>query len=170
MRESYFQAEWRASWLHHHPACHYVKIPDTIRTNEARFAPPKPYDCFAIFQGKTYCMELKLMTKLRAFPFKAVTDGQVNNLLEAHQNGAVAFIAINYRIKMTDKQKEKYETKKQHFNHVFIIPIEEFMELDEEISYKSLAFDTLITDSRITNMPRKNKHWHIPLITRSGVL
>lgn len=164
MRESIFQSEWRDSWRHHFPKCHYVKIPDMIRTAGARFLPPKPYDCYAILNGKTYVMELKLHTKLTGFPLESVTELQIKNLLEARKQGAISWVVINYRIqKLTDKQKKKHGLVRSRLDVVFIIEIERFMHLDRQISDKSIPFREFVKNIRPV-IEKKDEIWDLSIL------
>jgi len=162
MRESIFQSEWKNSWYHHFPTCHYVKIPDMPHTAGARFLPPKPYDCYAILNGEIYVMELKLKTKPTGFPFGDITELQINNLLEASKQGANAWVVINYRIqKLTDKQKKKHGLSDNRFDFVFIVGIENFMLLDRQISDKSIPFRYFVEVIK-PKIKKEGEFWDIP--------
>ena len=147
MREKIFQDEWRDSWRHYCPGCHIIKIPDMPRSSNARFDPVKPYDFYAMQDGWFYAMELKLKTQLEAFSFKSVREGQVNNLVEAADNGAQAIIAINYRIQsISDKQRKNNSPllPKGRLNTVFIFSIQEFTDLDKALYTKSIPVYMLL--------------------------
>jgi len=159
MRESYFHSEWQESWRWHYPDCHIYKIPDMPKSAAARFLPLKPYDFYAILDGKFYAMELKLKTKLGGFPFKDVSEWQLNNLQEAKANGGKAYIIINYRIKPTPKQRQRYEIKVAHLNTVFIIDVDDFRLAEKMPSSQSISFEELRNVYRIY---KKQGFWDIP--------
>ena len=167
MRESYFQGEWIKSWRHHYPKCHIVKIPDMPKTAGSRFLPPKPYDFYAILDGKTYAMELKLKTKLGGFAFDDVTEWQVNNLLEAQVNGALAYIVINYRVSgITPRQQKGNGLVVKRINRVFIIDIRDFVALDKSLNSRSIPFKTLLGhmghENGFYQIEKNGDHWDVP--------
>ena len=164
MRESYFQGEWIKSWRHHYPKCHIVKIPDMPKTAGSRFLPPKPYDFYAVLNGKTYAMELKLKTRLGGFSFSDVTEWQVNNLLEARASGALAYVVINYRVSgITPRQQKGNGIEAKRINKVFLIGIESFVTLDKQSASKSVPFQSLWVHASIFHPIEKNgDFWDIP--------
>jgi len=165
MRESHFQGEWKDSWRHHYPKCHIVKIPDMPKSAAARFIPLKPYDFYAILNGKSYVMELKLETKLGGFPFQDVTEWQVNNLLEAKENGALAYIIINYRTsKLTPRQQKKHGLQSSKLNVVFAIEAETFDLLDKISPSKSIPFDMLMNGDSLLRIYKNGDYWDIPAL------
>lgn len=166
MRESIFQSEWIESWHHHFPGGHVVKIPDMPKSSESRFIPRKPYDCYAIVHGKFFAMELKLMTKIQAFPFNKVPENQVNYLKEVKDNGGNAFLVINYRAdKITEKTQARYGLSSSRHNVVYMMDIVTFMELDRSISAKSIPFIDLANLSIVVAYNKlekeKDKHWDL---------
>ena len=79
----------------------YVKkIPDAIRSPQARFIPSKPYDLFAVHDGQFYAMELKyfrpkeLKTKVSSFSLNRIRDNQLEELREVEKHGGKAFVVI----------------------------------------------------------------------------
>ena len=169
MRESHFQGEWKDSWRHHYPKCHIVKIPDMPKSAAARFIPLKPYDFYAILNGKSYVMELKLKTKLGGFPFKDVTEWQVSNLLEAKKNGALAYIVINYRVaNLTPRQQKSHGLQKSKINVVFVIDAENFDFLDRISPAKSITFEMLMdmNGDSLLRMYKDGDYWDIPALIK----
>ena len=145
MRESYFQGEWIDSWRHHFSGCHIQKLPDAVKSAKSRFIPAKPYDIYALFQGRFYAMELKLKTKLGGFSFEGVTEWQINNLLEAKENGALSYVVINYRVnKISPRQQKTNGITDKRINKAFLIDITSFMTLDKTSSSKSIPFRSFI--------------------------
>jgi len=167
MREKIFQDEWRDSWRFHHPGCHIIKIPDMPRAADQRFNPVKPYDFYAIYQDRFFAMELKLKTQLEGFSFKDVTEGQLNNLKEAKENGACSLIVINYRIqKISDRQRKKNDFLPEgRLNIVFIFDIDLFMDLDKRIYSKSIPVKMLF-EPWVRKMQKVGDYWDIPSLTR----
>lgn len=161
MREAIFQREWMDSWRHHFPGGHIVKIPDMPRSSESRFIPRKPYDCYALFSGKFFAMELKLMTKIQAFPFNKVSESQISHLNEVTKCGGRGYIVINYRVsKIPEKTQAKYNLRSSKLNEVYALRINDFINLDIIIYSKSIPYVELVKSSKIITHD-KLKFWDI---------
>lgn len=170
MRESIFHGEWRDSWRFHHPGCHIIKVPDMPRSAEARFNPVKPYDFYAMHAGRFYAMELKMRTNTGGFPFKDVSESQLNNLQEARENGARSLIVINYRIqKISEKQVKVHPyLEPGRLNIVFVVEIDLFRDLDRQTYSKSIPLATLFEPFAAHGVIKNKKDgefWDIPTLT-----
>jgi len=115
MKESDFHKEWRESWLYYYPDCHIVKVPDSIRSAESRFIPPKPYDFYLFYKSQYIAMELKLKNINRAISFNEVTEWQEENLKLVELNGGIGLIVINFRGEI-EEPKKKSSTPKIGFS------------------------------------------------------
>ena len=143
MREKHFQDEWRDSWRAAFKDSHYIKIPDVGGT-DARFIPKKPYDCYAVLDGRFIAMELKLKTKIGGFPFNAVSDWQFDNLCEVKWSGGLAYVVVNYRASAIPvKTMKNNGLKENHLNEVYVIEIGTFEKLDKTTNAKSLPLPRL---------------------------
>jgi len=176
MRESHFQGEWLKSWLAFHPSAHIQKIPDMPRgqqsSAETRFNPVKPYDFYCYDNGTFYAMELKLKTSFGGFPFKAVTENQVNCLLNAEKNRGISLLVINYRFNKASKKAIKGGLTLP-FNQVFVMKGSTFAQLDAETPSGSIAWEDLKTHHAIMklNYLPATKAWDLdPLFTAVGEL
>jgi len=164
MRESIFQGEWMKSWRHHYPKSHVWKIPDMPRSAEARFIPSKPYDCFALLQSAFCAMELKLVTGIKSFPFDRITDWQMKNLLEVHENGGVPMIVINYRAQaIPERVQKKFLIEKSYLNTVLVFHPVTFNELDTQLEKKSATFGELVNYCDV-QIFKEGKFWNVPKI------
>lgn len=160
MRESIFQGEWRDSWRYHFPKCHFHKEADAPKSDKTRFLPPKQYDCRALLEGTYYAMELKLKTKIQAFPFKEVTEWQIDNLKEARDAGGNAFVVINYRVSRIPERTRKKHGLNSDVNLAFCIDVDRFIYLDKSINAKSIPFLDLVNNSIVVE--RDGDFWDIP--------
>jgi penicillin-binding protein-related factor A (putative recombinase) len=164
MRETVFQKEWRLSFHYYFPTAHFVKVPDMPRVGDSRFVPRKPYDCYAFFEKVFAAFELKWMKSLTGFPFNAVTQYQVESLMEVYQNRGGAYIVINYRnYDVPEKQQREFEVPKR-VNLVALIDVEHFVKLDEQGDRASIPFKQILDDEDIYIFHKKRgeKHWNLP--------
>ena len=172
MRETQFHREWLLSWRRFFPSCHIQKIPDTPFNPDTRFVPRKPYDFYAMLDGQFYAMELKLKTKLVPVPFEAITQGQLWNLKEAKENGALAYIVINYRESgIPEKRQKKLNLTSSRLYAVYVFDVDQFMWLDKNTTKKSASFP-LIREyydfclSEAGKDEKRNILWDIPKLVR----
>ena len=169
MRESIFHGEWIRSWRHHYPGCHIVKVPDMPKTAGARFLPPKPYDIYAMWNGRFYAMELKLRTDLGGFPFKEATEWQINNLKEAKENGACAHFVMNYRVSaISERQRKKIGFDKKRLNRVFFIDVEDLAEVDSSLDSKSVPFKFMLESPLFKYIEKEGDFWNVPAFLAYG--
>jgi penicillin-binding protein-related factor A (putative recombinase) len=108
-------------------------------------------------------MELKIMTKVQAFPFNKVTEWQVHNLREVEKNGGNAFIVINYRSRQISEQARKRFDLGKTINTVFVIPIAVFDDLDNKIDSKSMAYGD-ISGNSVFQLFKRDSFWEIPIM------
>ena len=118
MREVNFQWEMHAAFTHHYPDAYYYKIPDPTRAEAHR-----PYDAEFFQNGKYWGLEYKMMKKVEAFPFSHIEDHQIFNLRKIHRNGGFGYFIINYRTKVTEKQRKLYDIEEKKLNVAYVIPI-----------------------------------------------
>jgi len=161
---THFQSEWIESWRSYYPGCHVVKIPDAIKSAASRFIPPKPYDIYVMVDHAFLAMELKLKTRLGGFSFKEVTEWQVNNLLEAKNNGAISYVVINYRASVTERQQKKYGLQGKRFNAVFVIEIDNFNYFDKNLPSKSIPFEWFLDNENCIRLDWIDGHWNVPML------
>jgi penicillin-binding protein-related factor A (putative recombinase) len=131
------------------------------RSAEARFIPPKPYDCFALYGGLYHAMELKLMTKIQSFAFDRVTDWQLKNLLEVHFAEGFGSVVINYRVSSIPERHQKKFSLGKRINTVFCFGINSFIAMDEAITNKSATYGQLVEycDEQLF---KQDGFWDIP--------
>jgi len=166
MRETVFQKEWRDSFRFYFPNAHFQKIPDMPRVGSSRFIPRKPYDCYVFYEKVFVAFELKWMKSLTGFPFGAVTQYQIESLMEVSQNRGGAYIVINYRnYGVTEKQQEQFNLGKR-VNLIAMIDVEHFIKLDEQGDRASISFKQILDDENIFiyNQKRGEKYWNLPVI------
>ena len=153
MRESYFHREWMESWLKQRPGSHVVKIPDMPRgpksSAETRFNPIKPFDIYVMDDGVFYALELKLHITFSAFPFKKVTENQINSLLEVEKNNGIGAVVINYRTNKISKKATNEWGILPPFNMVYVIRGSTFSALDHNTPAASLSIHDLLHDELI---------------------
>ena len=172
MRETQFHREWIASWRYFFPSCHIIKIADTPYNPDTRFVPRKPYDLYAMLDGKFYAMELKLRTKLDSLQFEAITQGQIWNLKEAKENGALAYVVINYRESgMSEKKQKSRGLKSDRYFAVFVYDVDQFIWLDKNTTNKSVPFKAMRdhADFILLEAGKDEKQgilWNIPKLVR----
>ena len=164
MRETVFQKEWRDSFKFYFPTAHFVKVPDMPRVGSSRFIPRKPYDCYVFFEKVFVAFELKWMKSLTGFPFGAVTQYQIESLMEVSRNRGGAYIVINYRnYGVTEKQQKQFGVEKR-VNLIVMIDVEHFVKLDERGDSASIPFKQIIDDENIFihHHKRGGEHWNLP--------
>ena len=149
MRETHFQQEWHKSWVRHHPSAHMIKIPDMPRTSDTRFNPVKPYDFYCFDGGVFFAMELKLQTHFGVFPFRAVTEGQLRNLLSVETNSGISLVVINYRIAKASKKAKKDWGIDDGFNVSYVMKGSTFDGFDRNMNSKNIPVDVLFHDPGI---------------------
>ena len=166
MRETVFQKEWRDSFKFYFPTAHFVKVPDMPRVGDSRFIPRKPYDCYVFFEKVFVAFELKWMKSLTGFPFGAVTQYQIESLMEVSQNRGGAYIVINYRnYEVSEKQQKQFNVGKRA-NLVAMIDIEHFVKLDERGDSASIPFKQILDDENVFLFQRLRgaEYWNLPAI------
>ena len=173
MRESVFQSEWRSSIKSYlgDIKFHYVKIPDTPRFSGSLipYSPPRPYDCYLLYDGKFKAFELKMNKSLTGFPFNAVSDNQIDNLVEVANAGGKGYVVINYRKNdVSDNLIKKYELKGKRFNVVYAISIFDFLMLRDNTydDRKSIPFEFFLRcqSSLVTEIERQGTVWDVSRI------
>jgi len=166
MRETVFQKEWRTSFMYWYPKVHFVKVPDMPRVGDSRFVPRKPYDCYAVVDGRFMAFELKWMKSLTGFAFDNVTTYQIDSLMEVYQNGGGAYIVINYRkYDVSEKHQKQFEVMKR-VNFVAIMDVMHFVALDESGDSASIPFQQILDDENILIVPKKRgeEYWNFERI------
>lgn len=101
MKESDFCLEIKHS-IEQIPGTYYHKIPDQARFlgEGSRFAPVRPYDCYAVHHGIHFAFEVKLHKGTQAFPVDSVKLWQITALLKVQAAKGVAGLVIGYRAPM----------------------------------------------------------------------
>ena len=78
---------------------HYAyKIPDTPPSSGLRFTTKKPYDVVASIGGRFVAIEVKLITKYKAFGMRDLRPNQIEGLEAALNSKGAAFVLLNVRI------------------------------------------------------------------------
>jgi hypothetical protein len=102
MAESDFQTELlRGFGLHR---VHAVKIPDAPfgkGSTGSRFNLPRPYDMYAVADGKFHAIELKQKTG-NSMAMSAVEEHQIRNLLGVVASGGSGWLSVNFKFRSTD--------------------------------------------------------------------
>lgn len=166
MRETVFQKEWRDSFKSYFPDAHFVKVPDMPRVGNSRFIPRKPYDCYVFFEKVFVAFELKWMKSLTGFPFGAVTQYQIESLMEVARSRGGAYIVINYRNYDVSEKQQKQFTVGKRVNLVAMIDVEYFVKLDEQGDRASIPFEQILDDENIFIFQKQwgDEHWNLPAI------
>ena len=136
----------------------YVKkIPDAVRSPQSRFIPQKPFDLFALNNGKFYALELKylkvkkLKTKYSSFPLSKIRDVQLDNLRQIEQHGGKGFIVICTDISAVDTPEDAV---------AFFIPISEIKTNKGVMEFEELKKFRFIT--RRIRAEKELKHrWNV---------
>jgi len=154
MKESVFAGEIKKACSFTN--CWYYKIPDSY--NMERFSPKKPFDSIILYQGKLHAIEFKLIQEKKSFAFSNVKEHQEQGLFDAWNNGAEAYIIINYRF--TEKSGERT-------NSVFVIEIQEYLDLKKKLSETRKSIPYHMFESYDFNTIKRNRmkdgklHWDI---------
>lgn len=124
-KESIFAGEFKKSCEEF--GAYYCKIPDAY--GMARFAPPKPFDAFMVYDGQPFCLEFKFQKTKTGFAFNKVQQHQIEGLIQAKEHGAKSFIIINIRLK--------------GFNKAFYMDVVDFGRLWNKSEHASISFADL---------------------------
>jgi penicillin-binding protein-related factor A (putative recombinase) len=96
--EQIFQTEI----LHSVPsAAEYNKISDS---GGSQFSVKRPYDWYAIYQDKIFCVENKMHKTNQAWNYNKIADHQIERLLKAYHNGALSYVFLNVRYGLGKKR------------------------------------------------------------------
>lgn len=163
-KEKRFLDEFRESKKVFCSTAFYLKIPDPpiFKGMKTRFNVERPFDVIMIWKGKTFTIEAKwhdrlnkTKTKFAPWSFDKVASHQIENLLEAKQNGAYAYILVNIR----------YTKQIPKTNFVACIEIDEFLKLKKNYGRKSIEWwvlrDQFLCLQRVKVEGVKGKYWNI---------
>lgn len=145
MKEKTFQSEFGHSIRELFPDAFYYKIPDSpYSPNIIRRPIKKPFDCFMVLDNIFHAFELKMHSTVDAFAFNNVVDHQKAALLKVSANGYPAYVLINIRTKVSERDKVKFSLDKSTINYIYYITVADYLKLEADSSRKSLPFQFFI--------------------------
>lgn len=74
---------------------------------QARFIPKKPYDCYWLAGGVFHALELKQVAVGLSFSLSGLQDHQEQALIEVEEAGGRGFLAVNFRVRLSEAQRKK---------------------------------------------------------------
>ena len=172
MNESSFLRAFRESVELVCPDAYFCKIPDSINTWQsggyARFTAPKPFDCFLVWKGVIYALELKIKKSAERLTISGMhhkthqqTGGdirkhQVDNLARIKRAGGQAAILVLYR----------FDTPAEKVNQVFVLDPDKYSKVrDEYIAAgdKSIPYKDMVKQFSSINRIKTDAgtHWDI---------
>ncbi|MFI0608663.1 MAG: hypothetical protein ACH37Z_12350 [Anaerolineae bacterium] len=91
---------------------HAYKIPDMPfkLAQQARFVSKKPYDCFWLYEGAFWALELKQVSSGISFAMSNLRDHQEEALLEVERGGGNGLVVVNFRVRLSATQAKKRGT------------------------------------------------------------
>ena len=172
MKEGDFLRSFRESIELVCPDAYFCKIPDSINTGFKgkynRFTAPKPFDCFLVWKGVMYALELKIKKSAERLTISGMhhkthkqTGGdikthQVDNLARVKRAGGKAAILVLYH----------FETPAEKVNQIFVLDPDKYNQVrDEYIAAgdKSIPYKDMVT--RFNTVQRiktdAGTHWDI---------
>lgn len=132
----------------------FCKIPDSAV--QSRFIPQKPFDSFCLYNGSMVAMEFKMVKTKLSFPFEKVKPHQIKALIKFKDQGGEAYIIINYRF------IEEANGKRKRYNKVFFIDVDQFIDIKNGFSKKSIPLSYL--EETCNQIDKINKVWDVNVL------
>lgn len=162
-KEKAFQSEFNSSIRKLIPGVHFYQIPNAPYAPEIIPRPiVKPYDCYMLYKNEFYAFELKVVTRVGAYPLTKIQPQQIPCLLNVVSQGGTGLLVFNINTILTDKHKDIFGIDKPRLNVVFYEHVPVFKQYVESLNAKSIPFsyfaDAIRNDRNILHRKKHDNH------------
>ncbi len=119
----------------------YEKIPDTGFHQ-------KRYDCWGLYKGIYYGMELKFLKKAGSFNFNLIEPHQYENLIEDSLNGGKCYVIVGIHCELTEKQRLKFNIQEK------VIKTAVYQDINWWINKRSSTIENRLSFNELLELPR----------------